>query len=94
MSVGRLEPRHPLKHMKALHRRAKLILVRMYVIASSIHCHKHTIFVSKSHCEVLLLVVGLRFHTLPSTDFFRHAWLGEWITDLRVEEIKAEPGPP
>ena len=34
MSVGRLEPRHPLRHMIALRRRAKLIFVRMYVIAS------------------------------------------------------------
>ena len=34
MSVGRLEPRHPLSQMIALRRRAKLILVRMYVIAS------------------------------------------------------------
>ena len=34
MSVGRLEPRHPLRHMIALRRRAKLILVRIYVIAS------------------------------------------------------------
>ena len=33
-SVGRLEPRHPLRHLIALHRKAKLILVRMYVIAS------------------------------------------------------------
>ena len=34
MSVGRLEPRQLLRHMIALHRRAKLILVHMYVIAS------------------------------------------------------------
>ena len=34
MSVGRLEPRHPVRHMIALRRRAKLILVCMYVIAS------------------------------------------------------------
>ena len=34
MSVGRLEPRHALRHMRALRRRAKLYLVRMYVIAS------------------------------------------------------------
>ena len=30
MSVGRLEPRHPLRHMIALRRRAKLILVRKF----------------------------------------------------------------
>ena len=34
MSVGRLEPRHPVRQIKALRRGAKLILVRMYVIAS------------------------------------------------------------
>ena len=33
MSVGRLEPQQPLSHMIAMCRRAKLILVRMYVIA-------------------------------------------------------------
>ena len=32
MSVGRLEPRHPLRHTEAVRIRAKLILVRMYVI--------------------------------------------------------------
>ena len=35
MSLGRLEPRHPLRHIIALRRRAKLTLVRMYVIASA-----------------------------------------------------------
>ena len=34
MLVGRLKPRHPLRHMIALFRRAKLILMRMYVIVS------------------------------------------------------------
>ena len=34
MSVGRLKPRHPLRHMTALPRGAKLTLVRIYVIAS------------------------------------------------------------
>ena len=34
MSVGRLEPRHPMRHMIALRKRARFIIVRMYVIAS------------------------------------------------------------
>ena len=34
MSLDRLEPPHPLRDMIALDRRAKLILVRMYVVAS------------------------------------------------------------
>ena len=34
MSVGRMEPRHPLKHMRALPRRAKFIFVRMHFILS------------------------------------------------------------
>ena len=34
MSVGRLEPRHPLRNMIALRKREKPFLVRMYVIAS------------------------------------------------------------
>ena len=34
MSAGHLEPRHPLRHMIALGRRAKFIFVRVYKIAS------------------------------------------------------------
>ena len=34
ISVSRLEPRHPLRHMIAMCRRAKRSLVRIYVIAA------------------------------------------------------------
>ena len=35
MSVSRFDPRHPLRHIKALCRSAKLILESMYDIASN-----------------------------------------------------------
>ena len=34
ISIGRLEPRHTMRHVIALRRRAKVIIVCMYVIAS------------------------------------------------------------
>ena len=44
--------------------------------------HQHTIFVSRSHCEILLLGVGLRFHTLPSQGVCLVSYLPEteWST--------------
>ena len=44
--------------------------------------HQHTIFVSRSHCEVLILGAGLRFHTLPSQGDRLVAYLPvtEWTT--------------
>ena len=45
MSVGRLEPRHPLRHMIALRERAKLVPVRLYVTASEIKNKSHNIYI-------------------------------------------------
>ena len=50
MSLDRLEPPHPLRDMIALDRRAKLILVRMYVVASE---YDSSFF--KQFCEPVVL---------------------------------------
>ena len=57
MLVGRLEPRHPLRHMITLRRRAKFIFLRMYVTASEFDSFSFSAILLAS-CSIVRVVDG------------------------------------